>query len=136
MKESVVKKLIWLALVMANILHATPIESVKSLEIGMQEATKQNKRVLVMLTQEGCPTCEYMNDVAFADAVLESYLTTHFILVKLDINNDTIPLNLKVYGTPTFYILNQNGEKIGRQIAGGGTASEFLKLLQSYKTKK
>ncbi len=62
-----------------------------------------------------------------------SYMKANFILVKLDINNDTIPSYLKAYGTPTFYVLNQNGEKIGRQIVGGGTAEAFLKLLQSYK---
>jgi hypothetical protein len=56
----------------------------------------------------------------------------NFLLVKLDINKDTIPSYLKVYGTPTFYVLNPQGEKQGRPIVGGGTSDAFLKLLKTY----
>ena len=58
-------------------------------------------------------------------------MKNHFILVKLDINKDTIPSYLKVYGTPTFYVLNAQGKKQGRPIVGGGTAEAFLKLLKA-----
>ena len=97
-----------------------------------KEAIKVNKPILLMFTQENCPTCEYMENVAFNDALLSHYMQQNFLLVKLDINKDTIPSYLNVYGTPTFYVLNPQGEKQGRPIVGGGTPEAFLKRLKTY----
>lgn len=129
------KKIIYILLLSSCLFSAsTEIKFLNNFEAAKQEATTYNKNILVMFTQEGCPACEYMESVAFEDEALSNYLTARFILVKLDINNDRIPPHLKAYGTPTFYILDQNGRKIGRQIVGGGKADAFLKLLQTYKT--
>ena len=129
------KKLLFLISLFISLLYGNELNYLKSIEEAKAAALKNNKSILIMLTQEGCPTCEYMEEVAFANESLLSYMNANFILVKLDINNDKIPPYIKAYGTPTFYILNQHGEKIGRQIVGGGTAEAFLKLLQSYKIK-
>lgn len=103
-----------------------------NLERAKQDASQKSQKILLMFFQEGCPTCEYMEDIAFHDAILANHIRQNFILVKLDINKDTIPSHLKVYGTPTFYVLNPQGEKQGRPIVGGGTAEAFLKLLKTY----
>lgn len=129
------KKLLFVLFVFVSLIYGNELNYLKNIEMAKEKAVQDNKSILIMLTQEGCPTCEYMEEVAFDDANLVSYLNANFILVKLDINNDKIPPYIKAYGTPTFYILNQHGEKIGRQIVGGGTAEAFLKLLQSYKIK-
>lgn len=129
------RKIIYLYLLCnAFLFGSTEITFLNNFNQAKEEAVKMKKNILVMFTQEGCPACEYMESVAFEDEVLSNYMNTHFILVKLDINNDRIPLHLKAYGTPTFYVLNPQGEKIGRQIVGGGKADAFLKLLQTYKT--
>lgn len=129
------RKLLFIVFIFCSLIYGNELNYLNHIETAKEKATQENKDILIMLTQEGCPTCEYMEDVAFSDTVLLSYLNANFVLVKLDINNDRIPPYLKAYGTPTFYILNQQGEKIGRQIVGGGTAEAFLKLLQTYKTK-
>lgn len=120
-------------LMLGQILFANELEFLHSLDEAKQEAQQEQKAVLIMFTQEGCPTCEYMKDIAFADEILSSYMQTNFILVELDINTQALPEGLKVFGTPTFYVLNYNGQKVGRQFAGGAKASEFLKILKEYK---
>ncbi len=114
------------------LLHANEVVFIHNFELAKQEAQQKEKNILLMLSQEGCPTCEYMENVAFHNAILVNHMQQNFLLVKLDINKDTIPSNLKVYGTPTFYVLNPQGEKQGRPIVGGGTAEAFLKLLKTY----
>lgn len=127
------KKIIAFFLLCTTLLLAfEELTFLNNLENAKQEAVQKNQKVLLMLSQEGCPTCEYMLNVAFHDDVLANHMQQNFILVKLDINKDTIPSHLKVYGTPTFYVLNPNGEKQGRPIVGGGTAEAFLKLLKTY----
>ncbi len=120
--------LVWSTLV----LNANELIFLTHFENAKKEAVKINKPILLMFTQENCPTCEYMENIAFDDAILANYMQQNFLLVKLDINKDTIHSYLKVYGTPTFYVLNPQGEKQGRPIVGGGTSDAFLKLLKTY----
>ncbi|MFA7084948.1 MAG: thioredoxin family protein [Arcobacteraceae bacterium] len=126
------KKVLISLLLSTLYLCANELNFSNKLIFSQEEAVTKNKKILVMFTQENCPTCEYMESVAFEDALLANYMNKQFILVKLDINKDTMPQDLNVYGTPTFYILNAQGQKQGRPIVGGGTPQAFLTLLKSY----
>lgn len=127
------KKIICIILLHSLLLLASnEMIFINNLELAKQQAVQKNKKILLMLTQESCPTCEYMENIAFEDKILAHYMQQNFLLVKLDINKDTIPSYLNVYGTPTFYVLTSQGEKQGRPIVGGGTAEAFLQRLKTY----
>lgn len=127
------KRWCWLFLLLAAFIHAQELTFLTSLEQAQQEALREKKPLLIMFTQEGCSACEYMKKRVFEDEMLSSYMHTQFVLLELDIHQHTIPLGLKVYGTPTFYVLNPNGEKVGRQFVGGAQAPAFLNVLKQYK---
>lgn len=127
------KRWCFILLFLITFIHAEELNFFTSLEQAKQEAQREEKPLLVMFTQVGCPACEYMKDVVFEDEILSSYMFTQFVLVELDINTQSIPQGLKVYGTPTFYVLKANGEKVGRQFVGGAKAPAFLKILKEYK---
>jgi len=114
---------------------AGELEIFHNLEKATESAKKDNMKVLMMLSQEGCVTCEYMLDVVFDNEDVIDFLNTAFKVVELDIHKDKIPNGFRAYGTPTFYILDINGKKIGRQIVGAQTIPNFLKTLKKSKSR-
>lgn len=92
-------------------------------------AKKENKLVMVMLSRENCPGCEYMLETVFKNEKLQSYLAKHFLSVQIDVNENFVPDELPFFGTPTFYFLDMNATVIKR-INGGEQADKFLKTLE------
>lgn len=100
---------------------------------GLQKAKELNRPIFIMISQKGCVTCEYMDDVAFENEELVDFVENNYIPIKLDIK-EAKEVGLKAYGTPTFYFLRPDGTKIGRPIAGGATAKVFLEKLKEIKS--
>lgn len=99
------------------------------------EAKAQNKQVFIMLSQKGCPGCEYMESVVFADKNVEAYLKKSFITVDLDIYEEYVPEELEHFATPTLYFLDAD-ENILKRVNGGENVKEFLQTLQEVHAKK
>lgn len=129
------KKLLLVASLIISISFANDLEWSDSFQTAKNEAQSLDKLILVMFTQEECSTCEYMKEVTFENEVLSEYMQNSFILLEVDMYDKKALEHLKVYGTPTTYILDKEGNKIGRQIIGGATAPAFLKVLKEYKEK-
>ncbi len=99
------------------------------------KAKKENKIVMVMLSKEGCPACEYMKDIVFEnDDVLDAF-NKDFVGVHLDINDDYVPDRLAYIGTPTFHFLNKHESKIDR-IDGGVNSRDFTLKMRELISKK
>lgn len=101
---------------------------------AIEESKKTNKLVMVMLSREGCPACEYMEDIVFNDKKVIAEIEENFIPVLIDINNDFIPDGLPYIGTPTFHFMNQYEIKKGR-IDGGANVKDFMQELEDAKAK-
>jgi thiol:disulfide interchange protein len=101
-------------------------------DAALEEAQKTNKLVMVMLSREDCPACEYMKDIVFEDANIEKEIAQNFIPVYLDIHNDFIPDGLPYIGTPTFHFMNAHEIKKGR-IDGGMNVKDFMQELENAK---
>ncbi|BCD67886.1 DUF255 domain-containing protein [Nitratiruptor sp. YY09-18] len=96
------------------------------------KAKKLNKPIMVMISQKNCPTCEYMDDVAFENEELVDFVEYNFIPVKIDLD-EAKKLGLKAYGTPTFYFLRPNGKPFEPPLVGGAAAKVFLDKLKEIK---
>ncbi len=127
------KKLI-LFLMAATILIAADFDWVESYDKALELAKKENRPVMVMISQKNCITCQYMDDVAFENEALAEYIENNFIPLKIKLK-DAPKYGLKAYGTPTFYFLTPKGEKITRALVGGATAKVFLDKLKEIKAK-
>ncbi len=103
-----------------------------SYDAALVQAKKEKKNVMVMLSKEGCPACEYMNDIVFEESAVENEINKKFVPVHLDIHKDFIPEGLGYIGTPTFHFLNAKGEKLKRH-DGGANIPTFLGILNSVK---
>ncbi|MBD3798379.1 MAG: thioredoxin family protein [Epsilonproteobacteria bacterium] len=103
-----------------------------SYDAAMTQAIKEKKKVMVMLSREGCPACEYMNDIVFEEKMVENEINKYFVPVYLDIHKDFIPEGLGYIGTPTFHFLDSKGKKIGRH-DGGANVPTFMGILGKMK---
>jgi thiol:disulfide interchange protein len=103
-----------------------------SYDAALAQAKKEKKNIMVMLSKEDCPACEYMEGVVFEEKVVMNEVHKNFIPVHLDIHNDFIPEGLGYIGTPTFHFLNASGKKIGRH-DGGINVPGFMGILGKYK---
>jgi thioredoxin-related protein len=92
-------------------------------------AKKENKKVLVMFSQEGCLTCIKMKKEVYPDPNVTEYVNAFFVPVEIDIKRDSKE-GYQVFGTPTYYFLDSGGKQIGRMMVGGADAKNFLKKLQ------
>ena len=99
---------------------------------ALSQAAKEKKNVMVMLSKEDCPACEYMEEVVFEEGVVETTIAKNFVAVHLDIHNNTLPQGLGYIGTPTFYLLNAKGEKLKRY-DGAANIPTFMGVLNSVK---
>lgn len=101
-------------------------------ETALASAKKENKNVMVMLSKEGCPACEFMENTVFGESVIEDTINKKFIPVHIDIHTDKIPSGLGYIGTPTFHFLSPSGEKLKRH-DGGANIPTFMGILNSVK---
>ncbi len=124
------KKIILLVLFLVSSLVAEP--KLTDMFDAYDDAKAQNKSVMIMLTMEGCPGCEYMKSVVFENTDIAETLKKGFIVVELDVRADSIPENLEYFATPTFYFLDAN-EKVLKRLNGGKNAKEFAEVLKEMK---
>lgn len=121
-----------MALVLITSCAYAQINWVASYDIALVKAAKEKKNVMVMLSKEGCPACEYMEDVVFAEQAVEDSINKNFIPVHLDIHKDKVPAQLGYIGTPTFHFINAKGEKLKRS-DGAANIPAFMGILNSVK---
>jgi thioredoxin-related protein len=92
-------------------------------------AQKENKTVMVMLSQEGCPGCQYMENVVFNNTNISKILNEDFIVVYIDVYKEGAPDGLDFFATPTFYFLDAD-EKVLKRLNGGQNAKDFGETLE------
>lgn len=103
-----------------------------SYEAALKQAKNENKKVMVMLSKEGCPACEYMEDIVFEEKMLSDAIHKSFVPVHIDIHEGKVPSGLGFIGTPTFHFLDADGKKLHRH-DGGANVPTFLGVIRNVK---
>jgi thioredoxin-related protein len=98
--------------------------------VSLQKQTK--KKILLGVVRTGCHYCEDMGKNFFSDPEMLKYLDDKFIMAKVNISKEKLPLGLKVNFTPTFFILNTDLEVI-KTIPGSWSKQDFKDLTEKIK---
>ena len=98
-------------------------------------AKDEKKLVLVMLSQKGCAGCQYMESVVFTNKDVSAYLEKAYVTVHIDIHEDSAPIGMDHFATPTFYFVDAD-EKILKRLNGGENAKDFLTTLKKVNEKR
>lgn len=137
-----------LACVTALAVHAqdasVPAEGLpwKPFEEAVDMAKQQDKKLLVDVYAPWCPWCRRLQREVYTDETVQSYLTDHFIVTRLDGENELDSLQFRQYtltpselaeglgaeGYPTTVFLDSDAKYITR-LPGFIDASEFMNVL-------
>ena len=98
--------------------------------VSLQKQTK--KTILLGIVRDGCHYCEDMEKNFFSDPEMLKYLNDKFIMAKVNISHEKLPLDLKVHFTPTFFILNRD-LKVIKTIPGSWNKQDFKDLTRKIK---
>jgi thioredoxin-related protein len=123
-------KILFLTFVTLTTLFAK-VDFVKDYQTAVKIAKEDSKNILVMLTSQECPSCWWMKNIAFKDEELSERMKEHYVAVEVDVDRDTIPLNLSYIGTPTFYLLDKNEDQLSR-MDGRVKAKKFKQRLDLF----
>ena len=102
-----------LTLLLSFLCLAADAKWASSYEEAFTLAKAQEKSVLVMLSQENCKACWYMENIVFEDEVLIETIEKEYVMLYLDVHDDDIH-GLDYSGTPTLYFLTSDDKVIKR----------------------
>ncbi len=128
--------------------HSTDEIAWLNYEDGVKLAQEQNKQILIDFSTSWCGYCKKMDRETFKDSKVIDFINTNFIAIKIDgdskreieidgFSTTEKRLTKEMYGVtgyPTFWFLESDGSKIGKQ-PGYQPAQGFLELL-TYVTEK
>lgn len=104
----------------------------KTYESALAQQKKTNKLIMIEIVRTGCHYCEDMEKEVFADKEMSAWITKRFIPVKINLDEQDLPLGLKVSFTPTFYFVDKN-QKIVKKIPGAWSIEDFKSLTEKLK---
>ncbi|MBI1827525.1 MAG: thioredoxin fold domain-containing protein [Planctomycetes bacterium] len=97
-------------------------------KLAMAQAHAANKNVVVDFYLEECPPCKAMDRVVFPNEDVRKALC-EFVPVRLNgVTNLEIAQKYQVFATPTYLVLNVNGDVLART-EGFIPAGEFIAFL-------
>lgn len=125
-------------------------QSFMDINEDVEEATEENKHLMMFMTLKFCPYCTKMlNDSFVKDAELQPYIEKNFDVIAVDIRgNKEVTLDentvlsemeyakhISVQITPTVLIFDENGEIVVR-VNGYRSAKNFKHILDFAKNKE
>jgi len=105
-----------------------------SYEKGIEQAEKQNKKILLYFHADWCAFCKKMDTSTFQDQTLVAYLTDNFIAIAVDSEQEKkIASAYRVRGLPTLWLLKEDSEKLS-SLPGYVDADRLISILKYVKT--
>ncbi len=98
-----------------------------SFEKVLQEAKEQNRTIIVEATSPHCHYCQKMEKVLQSPRVRER-LKSQFLLYKVDVSKEKLPMDLKWSMTPFFIFMDAKGRVI-KKVPGAWGEDDFLQIL-------
>ena len=126
-----------LGILLSSSLFGTGFETLHDFNQSMQKAQKEDKLVLLMVSQEGCPMCIYMKNNTLRDANVSDLIGHNFIFVEKESADEDLPEKYETFVTPTFFVIDPKSAKpIDSPIHGGFKPPAFVRILKLYLKEK
>lgn len=122
-------RLVFIILIGVSSLFAVEFHSY---EDALQLQKKTEKIIMIDVVRSGCHYCEDMDKKVFQNAAMAKWLEERFIVVKMNLDKEKLPLGMKVDFTPTFYFINAE-KKIVKKIPGSWNIEDFKDLTKGIK---
>jgi len=106
-----------------------------SYDEALKKAKAEGKIILIEGFIPYCRGCIWMDRNVMVEPEVKAALNKDFVLVKMNLLLEKLPLGIKRLGTPSFYFIDPDGRTILEMVEGTGTLQEFLALLENVKEK-
>ena len=97
---------------------------------ALQKAKEEGKIIMIEGYIPFCRWCMRMDREVMVEPEVKAALERDFVLVKMNLLTQKLPLGLQRLGTPSFYFIKSNGKEVIDAIEGFGNKREFLDLLK------
>jgi thioredoxin-related protein len=105
-----------------------------SYEEGTALGMSENKKLFISFYADWCKFCKTMDQQTFQDASIISYLNSHFISVKVDVEREkSVARKYNINPLPDSWFLSEKGDIIGNR-PGYLSAEDLMPILQFIKT--
>jgi len=101
----------------------------RSWNMAVAEAERSGKPIMVDAVRNGCRYCEQMDSEVFTDPEVSAQIESYFVPVKVNISRETMPLNLEVPMTPSFFFLTAD-RKLIKRVPGAWNREDFILILE------
>lgn len=101
-------------------------------EDALKMQNKSKKIIMINVVRTGCHYCEDMDRDVFKDKEMSKWLEERFIAVKINMDKEELPLNIRVSFTPTFFFLDVD-KKILKTVPGSWNIQDFKDLTKGIK---
>lgn len=91
---------------------------------ALVEAKKEQKLILLKVTQDNCHYCTDMERNVLSQKAVKDFIKTNFIPVAVNISEEMLPLGLKVSMTPTFFFIDFKGSVV-KKVPGSWDQKDF-----------
>ena len=102
---------------------------------ALKIASQEKKIILIEGYLPYCRGCIWMDRNVMVEPEVKQALNKDFVLVKMNLLIEKLPLGMKRLGTPSFYFIALDGKTILDMMEGTGTVDEFLEMLEAMKAK-
>jgi glyoxylase-like metal-dependent hydrolase (beta-lactamase superfamily II)/thioredoxin-related protein len=92
-------------------------------------AKRKNKIVLIKVRSTICKYCDQLDGIIERNSKVKKILNKYFELVKINTDDEDIPMNLIVRSTPTLIFIRPNDKKVLMQLSGIRALGELLEVL-------
>lgn len=103
-----------------------------SYEEALKVQSKTSKIIMIDVVRSDCHYCIDMDKKVFKNQEMSKWLEERFIPVKINLDRDKMPLNIKTSFTPSFFFVNKNSE-IVKKVPGSWNIEDFKSLTKGIK---
>jgi thioredoxin-related protein len=128
----IIKRIIF-SLFLLSPLFGQEINWVNSWNEAKEIAKKENKLIMLMVTQPHCRACDFMKYATLKKESVESEINNYFVPIALD--KSELPESFYVRGTPTFRFYTPEAKRLKYKLIGGLNYKVFLPKLQRLREK-
>jgi len=98
-----------------------------------QDLQKENSKIIMIdIVRSHCQYCIKMDKNVFQNKDMSKWIEDRFIPVKINLDEDILPIDVEVRMTPTFYFIDKN-QKVLKKIPGSWNIQDFKDLTKKIK---
>lgn len=113
-----------------SVMLASGIHWEKDLSAAAAKAKSENKKVMILMSSQGCRYCKQMHREVFSEPAIADYINQNYVALELDIERDRYPEALEVQGVPTTFFFSPDFKEGLKKVVGPRHPMLFLNILR------